>query len=175
MVGSVESESAKNIIAFQYLHTFHWVSTGKVYGIQICVKQPLTHLFWPINVLTSSGISVFATIDTKIEFRILEQQSLPKSLSQLKQVHLLISLHTHTPPILSYLKKPGKRHKPSNKPQNKHTLHNIHEQKEGMFSTYVTVSLHATSYLRGRLLVHSEIGESRPKSVTTQKAHAHAC
>lgn len=47
------------------------------------------------------------------------------------------------------------------------TLHKVQEDKEGMFATYVTGSLHATSYLGGRLLVHTEIGESRPNSVTT--------
>lgn len=31
-----------------------------------------------------------------------------------------------------------------------------------MFSIFVTASSHASSYLRGRLLVHTEIGKSRP-------------
>lgn len=51
------------------------------------------------------------------------------------------------------------------------TLHKVQEDEEDMFSTYVTGSLHAPSYLGGRLLVLTEIGESRPNSVTTLKAH----
>lgn len=105
---------------------------------------------------------MFATVDMKVEFRILQQQSLPKSPSQLKLVPLLISLHSHTYSPNSLLLKKSLQKEvclPASLGINKLTLHKVQEEKEGMFSTYVTASLHATSYLGGRLLVHSEAGE----------------
>lgn len=72
ITGSVESRESREKLFFN-ICTAHLVSSGMPHGIKIQVKQPPVHFFWPINVLTYPGISMFATIYTKIEFRTLQQ------------------------------------------------------------------------------------------------------